>query len=145
MTDIQVTRGCDGCTECCRGWLTGAAYGKSFYSGKPCHFAAENSCTIYKDRPHDPCVIFRCGWLDNPNDFPEWLKPSISKVLIKKSLTKKSNIEYLSAYECGKVIDAKSTMYLVLYAINNAINIAIQIEGGWSYIGSKEFLVEMNS
>ena len=71
---MQSKRECDGCTACCDGELILNIYGKR-YAGRPCQFNNGSGCTIYEDRPHNPCKTFECTWLrDTKYVFPEWLK-----------------------------------------------------------------------
>lgn len=136
---IKKKRSCDGCTECCKGWLSGEAHGKPFYPGKPCHFVSEIGCSIYKNRPHNPCVTFSCGWLQDSDFFPEWLKPSIAKIIARKLKTT-NGIEFYRIHECGQKIDSIVLNYLILASLNSKINIQIQVNGGWTDYGSPEFL-----
>ena len=135
-------RTCGECTECCR-WLSGTLQiGESvipFYPGRPCHFVSTKGCTIYSSRPHDPCATYKCGWLENPVMFPEWLKPSLSKIIASK-LTTTTGIEYYRINECGQKIDSTALNYLILFSLNNFVNLNIQVGGGWSNYGSAEFL-----
>lgn len=135
-------RQCGDCTECCKGYVWGEAHGKKFYAGRPCFYKGEKGCTIYENRPHDPCVTFRCGWLDAPDKFPEWLKPSISKLLAVKQRTK-NGIQYYKILECGQQIDAIHLNYLVILALNDGVNVQIQIAGGYAQYGSHEFIEDM--
>ena len=137
-------RECDSCTQCCQGWLWGEAYGKTFFPGKPCHFVGSSGCKIYKDRPKDPCVSFRCSWLENPEMFPEWLKPSLSKLIAVTSKTQ-NGILYYKIYECGQKIDSSVLNYLVLHALQNGVNMNIQVGGGWSNYGTQEFINDVNN
>jgi len=139
---ISVNRTCDGCTICCQGWLWGEAHGKKFWSGRPCHFVGEKGCTIYKDRPEVPCVSFRCGWLDDHNTFPEWLKPNKSKVVASKQKTK-NGIDYYKITECGEKIDSTILNYLILHSLQNSVNMTIQVGGGWANYGTQEYLADL--
>ena len=102
----------------------------------------EKGCTIHEDKPHNPCVIFKCGWLEASDKFPEWFKPSVSKLLAVKNVTK-SGIEYYRILECGQEIDAIHLNYLVILALNEGVNMQIQIAGGNAQYGSREFLEDM--
>lgn len=136
-------RACGECTECCQGWLWGEAHGKSFYAGRPCHFVSEYGCSIYNDRPENPCKTFECSWLDDTvNTFPEWMRPDKCRVLL-QPLTTKGGIKYIAANECGEKIDSVVLNWLVLYALSGAANISIQVDRGWSHYGSSEFTKEM--
>jgi hypothetical protein len=132
-------RSCGTCTKCCEGYLTGVAHGIPFFSGKPCHFVDMNSgCSIYEDRPDDPCNSFKCGWLTEPN-FPEWLKPNLSNVIFTSN--ELDGHYYIYAKEAGATMDAMVLSWAISYMANNKINFA------WEYgrsdagaIGSDEFL-----
>ena len=80
---FQNNRSCNSCTKCCDGWLAGNIYGHDMYTGKPCHFVKSDGCSIYNERPQNPCRIFKCEWLINL-DIPEWLHPKKSEVIILK-------------------------------------------------------------
>src|SRR5689334_10013771 len=75
-------RTCGECAKCCEGWLSGEVFGHKFEVGTPCFFL-ERTCSIYKDRPMDPCRTYLCGWMSE-DFFPMWLKPSISNLIISK-------------------------------------------------------------
>jgi hypothetical protein len=130
-------RECNGCTACCEGWLVGDAHGHYFQSGRPCHFKCESGCAIYENRPDDPCKNYKCEWLDNL-EIPEWLKPNISKVIITKR--KWSGGNYLEVLECGQKMDSIVLNWLFHYHYTTTIPIKVQISGGWTNYGSKEFL-----
>ena len=133
-----LTRSCDGCTSCCEGWLWGSAHGHNFYPGRPCHFMGKSGCSIYENRPEDPCKTFKCMWLLN-DSVPEWLKPNLSKVII----VERNNDEcgyYIEVFETGQKIDSTVLSWIFGYYLNTKINISVQISGGWINYGSKEFL-----
>ena len=137
---LQSKRDCHGCTACCEGWLTGAAHGHSFYPGKPCHFLTLGGCSIYNDRPENPCKTFDCAWkLDQEFIFPEWMKPSMSGVVMKFE-TWAEDQHYLEVYEMGKKIDAVVLNWLIMKSLQDNKNIGIQIDGGWYYYGSQDFI-----
>jgi hypothetical protein len=81
-------RTCDGCVKCCEGWLEADVKGHKMHPGKPCFYLSDNflGCSAYADRPKDPCIDYRCAWLDDES-FPEAAKPSISGVLVTKRVT----------------------------------------------------------
>ena len=64
------SRNCGMCTACCDGWLTANIRGHEMRVGVPCHFRGEGGCTIYQDRPVDPCRGFHCAWRLSGNPFP---------------------------------------------------------------------------
>ena len=136
-------RQCGDCTKCCEGNLSGEALGKTFFRSKPCHFVAiGQGCTVYAQRPKDPCVTYKCEWLTNP-DIPEWMKPNLINTIIDKRKTK-SGIEYMNVIEAGGKLEARVLSNLILYVLSNRINIAWEVEGGKNWVGSEEFLQDMN-
>lgn len=135
-------RQCNECTECCKGWLTANIYGKEMMPGRPCHFLAKNSCSIYKDRPTDPCVNYTCMWLNNM-EIPEWLKPSVSKVIM--SWKRYSGGNYLEVKECGEKMDSTVLNWIYIYAGQNNFNLAIEVAGSWYFRGPPEFTEEISN
>ncbi len=127
--DLIVGRNCNGCTECCNGSskLHGEIFGKHFHSGKPCHYVGESGCTIYENRPQDPCKRFRCEWLDNPEMFPEWMKPNLSKIIGIRRTTEKGN-SILEIRECGQKIDSNILNYFYQYSMKHGINMDIEVD-----------------
>lgn len=136
-------RDCGDCTKCCEGYLSGEVLGKTFFRSKPCHFVAiGQGCTVYAQRPKNPCVSYKCEWLTNL-DIPEWMKPNLINTIIDKRKTP-SGIEYINIVEAGAVLKAGVLSNLLLYALGNKLNIAWEVEGGKNWIGSEEFLEDMN-
>lgn len=129
-------RKCDGCTKCCEGWLHGVAHDKHFWPGTPCHFMGEKGCTIYEDRPHDPCKTYRCHWLDN-QDIPEWLKPNRSNIIITKR--QHDDISYLDVTEAGSKMTVETLTWLMVYCLNKNINIKYNIGAGYYRFGDPKF------
>lgn len=133
-------RKCGSCTACCEGWLWGSAHDKSFFPGKKCHFVCSTGCSIYNQRPEDPCRTFSCAWLtDQDRVFPEWFRPDLSGVVM-KYVEWKEGEAYLEVWECGKKIDSSVLVYLILLSMNDGKNISVQVDRGWYHFGSEEFL-----
>ena len=133
---IQNERKCNGCTKCCEGWLPNKIYGYDMYPGKNCHFMKEEGCSIYNKRP-ESCQTFECEWLQNLS-VPEWLYPKTSGIILTRR--KKDNISYLQAKEAGKKLSVEALNWLVLQNLHKGLNICYQINEGWNYIGSQEFI-----
>ncbi len=72
---------CFPCSVCCGGWLTADIAGVKIMPGKPCAHIVKEGCGIYKTRPRNPCAIFKCGWLLDP-DMPEHMRPDKSGAII---------------------------------------------------------------
>jgi hypothetical protein len=50
--------------------------------GVPCHFLGQQGCSIYQQRPEQPCRNFVCGWLAPESPFPEHFRPDRLGVII---------------------------------------------------------------
>jgi hypothetical protein len=136
---VEVKRECGTCTKCCEGWLFGEAYGHSFYKGKPCHFIAiGKGCTIYAERPKDPCLVYSCAWLTNA-DFPEWLKPSEINAIIDFRKIYNTDIQYIKIHEAGEVLRSDVLSWLLSYAVSKGYNLYWTVNGANYWQGSPEF------
>ncbi len=49
--------------------------GHDVFPGKPCPYSTGHSCSIYADRPENPCRKFVCGWLEKNSPLPEDYRP----------------------------------------------------------------------
>ena len=140
---IQENRACGKCTACCSGVLTGEAYGKKFWRGRPCHFMGDGSCTIYEHRPENPCKTYECGykkfdWL------PEWMRPDKSNVIVTERV--KNGVTYLDVVECNSPMRADVLSLLFMAKFNNHYeNIIYEVNGGKNYIGSQDFIDMMEN
>lgn len=135
----QPDRTCGDCTACCDGWLTGNIYGHTMYPGKKCHYVCETGCSIYEDRPKDPCKTFECLWLKNKK-VPMWMKPSSVGVILSEQQI--SGESYIMATEAGKRMDPAVLSWLFNMCIAGN-NIAYQIDGGINWIGNTNFTGQM--
>ena len=132
-----IVRDCDGCTKCCEGWLTGEAKGIPFYPGVKCHFMSQKGCSIYKDRPHEPCVTYNCQWKKDPN-IPEWMKPDVVNAIISPRNVK--GVNYFEIIEAGSKLQPEVLNWVIFNLILKRYNVRYQISGGWNNIGSPEFM-----
>lgn len=161
MTDTAPSRECGECTACCEGWLHGIIRGHEMHRGKACHFLGCNGCTIYKDRPEEPCRNFNCAWLkDNKNEIPEWMKPSMSKVIIKEmeyevqirsagfgtasyilenAADMKTKAKFWYIVECGETISGPVLSWLVQYCLKKEMPLLYLVNGSREAIGPPEF------
>ena len=131
-------RVCGNCTACCEGWLEGVAHTKHFYPGRSCHFKGENCCTIYKDRPDEPCKSYKCVWLVD-NNVPEWLRPDLSKVIITERDF--NGIKFWDMIETGSKVDSSVLNWLFMhYGTGQVQNIMYRVDGGINYFGTPEFI-----
>lgn len=136
---MKQIRECGECTACCEGWLKGFSYDHYFQPGRPCHFKCDTGCTIYEDRPESPCKTYNCEWLTNL-DFPEWFKPSLSKIIVTRMPWGDDGKYYLNIIEAGCKIDSIMLNWLFQYYHSTNIPINVQVSGGWTNYGPPEFL-----
>ena len=142
FNELEINRSCSGCTKCCSGILSGEAFGKKFHRGRPCHFVGKDGCTIYEDRPHSPCATYKCRWLTDKT-LPEWLKPSVSNVIIeKRAKTDEEGKQhlFLRVTEVGQKIDSSILNWLIQYSMKENINIQVQVDNFFYYYGSEDFI-----
>lgn len=132
-----MNRTCDGCSECCKGWLHGHAMGHDFYPGKKCYYL-QKTCSIYENRPINPCQTYKCHWLAS-DDLPMWMRPDLCGALMTEKQTT-NNIQFFVIAECGSKMDSEVLSWFVMWALNSNKNIYYQVNGGWNRIGSREFL-----
>jgi len=131
-------RSCGECAKCCEGWLSGKVYGHVFYPGTPCFFL-EKTCSIYNDRPVDPCRNFECSWLSE-DVFPMWMKPSLANFIITKQHNEALKLSYYVVDEAGAAVDPRAVSWLVDWATSTHANIEYRLDGERKRSGSPEFL-----
>lgn len=130
-------RSCDGCTKCCEGWLTANIHGEEMYPGKPCQFVEKGvGCTIYDNRPQDPCKNFMCFWRAD-GIVPIEFKPSEIGSLI--TIQRIDDMDYYSLVECGEKLDSKFLSWFVTYALSNLLNALWTVDGVPYWMGDQRF------
>jgi hypothetical protein len=133
-----VSRSCGTCTSCCEGWVYGSACGHEFWRGRPCQFVKKGvGCSIYNDRPQNPCREFNCNWLLDEN-IPDWMQPNQSGVILQwRTIDDKNYLEMNEA--CDKVsVDVLS--WVIQYAIKNKLNLQYQLNGVFNRIDFNELM-----
>lgn len=124
---VVAQRTCGTCTACCEGWLSGAAYNYPFAPGMPCQFKGDGCCSIYDQRPDNPCKSYRCEWLRNPQ-IPAWMQPNLVGVIL--TTRSSDDVFFLDASECGKPMSSRVLKWLFIYHCITGYPIRVQIEGG---------------
>jgi Fe-S-cluster containining protein len=109
MQHEEEYRPCGDCTACCKGHLTGVAYGNEFKNHKPCVFLCQSKkCLIYDSRP-SMCINYQCAWTQKL--LPEDMKPDMCGLIV--SVKKDENGEqYLEAVEIIELVPYHSYMQL---------------------------------
>lgn len=106
--------------------------------GKPCYFLVNGRCSDYANRPVDPCQGYTCAWLDD-TVFPDWLKPSVSKVIISKKIPADANLTHYEVVEAGAKIDSVVLNWIIRWAIATNTNLVYLVDGKSYTLGSAEF------
>ena len=130
-------RSCGTCTACCEGWLAASIKGEAMYPGSPCKYLS-NKCTIYNQRPKDPCINYKCEWLKD-DSIPEWMRPDRCKAIL--TLKEICNIRYVWLTECGEKLRSDVLAWLFMRYLQGVYeNIVFNIHGHPRKIGTQEFI-----
>jgi hypothetical protein len=137
-------RTCGSCTACCDGWLQIEVRGHHIHPGHPCPFSVEHRCSIYSERPQQPCREFVCGWLVASSPLPEWMRPD------------KSDMIMLAAnfIWCGLPVDVlvpaggrpkqKALDWIKTFSSEKRRLLIYQIDGDWFAFGPPAFQAEIS-
>jgi hypothetical protein len=131
-------RTCADCTKCCEGWLPANILGEEMFPGKPCQFVAPDvGCTIYKDRPKEPCKTFECSW--RATDYvPLEFSPKNTGQIV--AVQKLEEIDYLAMAFAGKEVEPDFLSWFVTFAVGRQLNIEWSINGQLYALGSPAFM-----
>lgn len=141
VSQTGTPRQCGSCTACCDGWMTGTILGHEMKPGVPCHFRGEGGCTIYEDRPANPCRGFICGWLLNGSPFPESFRPDRLGVIIVATIWRKRRA-YVLAY-AGRKPDAQLLEWMREYSAATGTPFLFQVDGRHRGYGTPEFQLDI--
>jgi len=146
-------RSCEGCTKCCEGHLRADIKlqnnaGEAFMGIKddetlsPCAFVQlGKGCGAYENRPVNPCQIFKCDWLTNP-DMPESFKPSRSNAIFTTRTV--NGVEYMKLIEAGRKLDSEVLSWAIEYVLMNGLNFSWRVQKNIFWIGSEDFNIMMD-
>lgn len=131
-------RTCADCTKCCEGWLSANILGEEMFPGKPCQFVASGvGCTIYKDRPKDPCKTFECAWRATDYVPLEFSPVNTGQIVVPYQL---DGVNFLSAVFAGKELQPDFLSWFVTFAVGRQLNVEWSIDGQLYALGSQEFM-----
>lgn len=134
----MIQRSCGECTKCCEGWLEATIYGNTMHNGKPCFFL-DKGCSIYENRPVDPCRDYSCAWQEE-DSIPLWMKPSRSNVIIThKTSGADGAVSYYQVTEAGGTIESPVLNWIIHWALRNQHNICYEVAGKHHVMGTAEF------
>lgn len=140
-------RSCGTCTKCCDGQLgadielTDGRKGWMGYKENvgivPCPFVITGKgCSEYEKRPVNPCHVFKCDWLTNP-DMPESFRPERSQALF--STRRIEGILYTMLVELGHKLDSEVLSWAITYHLEKGTNFSWKVLDNVFWIGSEEF------
>lgn len=86
------------------------------YPGHPCPHSTGKGCDNYENRPVDPCVNFKCGWIIPNSPLPDWMKPSNAKVIVIFNKLQWNGAPVDLAVPVGKRIPPRSLAWLKTFA-----------------------------
>lgn len=144
---IKQDRQCGDCTACCDGWLSGNAHGHEFFPGQPCFYLCKSGCSIYENRPIDPCRGYSCMWLKDPDFFPEWMKPTESNLICTERdwVDCEGNPQfYFEFVTMGKEITLKSYHWIMKMHYQHKIPIVIEVFKELCIFGPDDFIDYIN-
>lgn len=133
----DAARSCGACTACCDGWLTGSIRGHEMSEGVPCHFRGAGGCTIYEDRPADPCRGFFCAWRLQGNPFPESFRPDRLAVIILAKRWRDRVAYYL--VPAGRELDTTLLEWMRKHSTATGTPFLFKVAGRHKGYGSAEF------
>lgn len=130
-------KSCEGCTKCCEGYLSANILGEEMYPGKACRFVLKGEgCSIYEDRPKDPCRGFQCFWRAS-EIMPMEFKPSEVGVIV--SNQEIFGVPYLRLDEAGNEVPADVLSWFVTWAVGNQLNVSWTVKDKTHTMGSSDF------
>ncbi len=93
--------------------------GVPVYPDHPCPHSTGQGCDAYDKRPHDPCVLFNCGWVVDGSPLPDWMKPNNAKVIVIFNKTQWQGLPVDVAVPIGRRIPPRSLNWLKAFAEQN--------------------------
>lgn len=130
-------RACGDCSRCCEGWLTASVFGHSLEPGRPCFFLEKN-CSIYAQRPIEPCKNYRCAWLGE-DVFPMWMRPNLSNLIISQKLDGPTQLCYYVVDPAGDH-DPRALAWIKRWATETEANVEYRVEGEIRRQGAPAFV-----
>lgn len=131
-----MTKECGSCNKCCDGSLTAEINGFLMTIGKPCP-ALDGVCTVYKDRPLEPCQTYKCQWLAH-EDIPLWVKPEHSGAILDTRLAK-SGVWYLKLTQAHDMLySAELLSWAIEYSQHNKVPLIWTVGETVGHVGDEE-------
>jgi hypothetical protein len=83
-------------------------------------------CAIYEDRPVEPCVNFRCGWLREPSPLPDDMRPDRCGAIILFNRTW-NRWKVVKAIPTGEKIPDETLRWLLWYVEKERTPLIFQV------------------
>ena len=128
------SRNCGPCTACCDGWMSSETLEMS--AGRACKHRVEGGCSIYENRPDDPCKVFRCAWLSSPSDYDESMRPDLIGTIILNDRPWQ-NWQTLRLVPIGEKVPDRILKHMISFASTQSLPLLWlnwELEGG-EYVG----------
>ena len=142
--DQQHNRSCGSCTAYCDGWLQIEVRGHRIRPGKPCPFSVAHRCSIYSERPREPCREFICGWLIASSPLPEWMRPDKSDMILLAANFTWHGLPVDVAVAAGTRPKQKALDWLKKFASEKKRLLIYQIGEDWFAFGPPAFQAEIS-
>jgi len=133
-------RQCSPCTACCDGWLSAEIRGHKVHAGQPCPYSTAQGCSIYTDRPKDPCRNFICSWLVEKSPLPDWMRPDLCGAIVLLSMPWHGQL-VIFTIPVGDVIPDRTLEWLKHYAQKHKRPLIFceRVRSNGNYSGLKRF------
>ena len=105
-------RNCQPCTACCEGWLDIENPVANAHLGKACTHCKSQGCSIYEDRPQDPCQSFHCAWRQEGSLLPHHMRPDLAGAIVMTDQIQWQGEDVIVAVATGSRIPALTFHWL---------------------------------
>ncbi len=143
--DSSKARQCGDCAACCEGWLKIEIRGHPVYPGKKCPFCTRSGCSIYDERPEDPCRKFICGWLAHRSPLPDWMRPDKSNAILLVASFAWHGIPVDVAVPAGNRIKEKALTWLQDFYSKQKRLLVFNLDEEWYAFGPPAFQQDIRS
>jgi len=111
--------------------------------GIPCHFRGAGCCTIYDERPANPCRSFFCAWRLEGNPFPEFFRPDrLGVIIVARQWRDRLGYELISA---GRDPDENLLNWMREFSTASGSPFLYSIDGYYRAFGVPEFQEDMRA
>ena len=139
-------RECGDCSACCEGWIANrievAGGVTEIFPGQGCRYCVGHGCSVYETRPQSPCRSFSCMWLTRESEFPEEMRPDISRAIVVDGMSL-ANWDVLTAIPVGSTVPEATIDWLRLYSRQVGMPLVYdereEVSGKFTGLGTKSY------